>query len=52
MLTFILEHPQEIELYLQEEDRFYEEFQATHPLPAEMGEPFERASGAKTPKMA
>ena len=52
VLTFTLEHPQEVELYLQEEDRLYEEFQTTHPLPAEMLEPFERASGVKTPKMA
>ena len=43
VLTFILEHPQEIEAYLQEEDRFYEQFQASHPLPPEMLEPFIRA---------
>ena len=42
VLTFILEHPQEVEAYLQGEQRFYEEFQASHPLPPEMLEPFER----------
>jgi uncharacterized protein (DUF433 family) len=52
VLTFILEHPQEIEAYLREENRFYEEFQAAHPLPAEMAEPFQRASSPKSPKIA
>jgi hypothetical protein len=52
VLTFILEHPQEIESYLQEEHRFYEDFQASHPLPPEMLEPFERARNAKAPKIA
>jgi uncharacterized protein (DUF433 family) len=42
VLTFILEHPQEVEAYLQGEQRFYEEFQTNHPLPPEMLEPFER----------
>jgi uncharacterized protein (DUF433 family) len=52
VLTFILEHPQEIEIYLQAERRFYEEFQASHPLPPEMLEPFERARSEKAPKIA
>jgi hypothetical protein len=52
VLTFILEHPQEIEAYLQEENRYYEEFQASHPLPPEMLEPFIRTSSAHVPKVA
>ncbi len=52
VLTFILEHPEEIEAYLQEEDRFFEEFQASHPLPLEMLEPFERAGHEKTSRVA
>ena len=52
VLTFILEHPQEIETYLQGEQRFYEEFQASHPLPPEMLEPFERTSNKKASKIA
>lgn len=51
VLTFILEHPQQIEAYLQEEDRFYQEFQASRPLPAEMLEPFERARNENAPKI-
>ena len=52
VLTFILEHPREIEAYLREEDRFYQEFQASHPLPQEMLEPFERARTGKASKIA
>ena len=52
VLTFIVKHPQEIETYLQGEQRFYEEFQASHPLPPEMLEPFERARNQKAPKIA
>ena len=52
VLTFILEHPQEIESYLQEENRFYEEFQASHPLPPEMLEPFIRTRSTHVPKVA
>jgi hypothetical protein len=43
VITFILEHPQEIEGYFQEEQRFYGEFEANHPLLQEMKEPFKRA---------
>jgi uncharacterized protein (DUF433 family) len=52
VLTFILEHQHEIDAYLQEEDRYYQEFQASHPLPQEMLEPFERARNEKAPKIA
>ena len=52
VLTFILEHPHEIAAYLQEEDRFYQEFQASHPLSPEMLEPFERARNGKVSKIA
>ena len=42
VLTFILEHPHDIEAYLQEQVRSFEEFQTLHPLPPEMLEPYER----------
>jgi uncharacterized protein (DUF433 family) len=41
-ITFILEHPKEIEAYLNEQDRRYEEFKAANPLTPEMIEQFER----------
>jgi len=52
VLTFILEHPHDIEAYLQEQVRSFEEFQTLHPLPPEMLEPFERARYGKAPKVA
>jgi uncharacterized protein (DUF433 family) len=52
VITYILEHPQEIEAYLQNETSAFEEFQATHPLRPEMLEPFERIRIANTEKPA
>jgi hypothetical protein len=51
-ITFILEHPKEIEAYLQDEVRAFESFQAANPLPPQMLEPFERARNEKTAKPA
>ena len=51
-LTFILEDPHEVEAFLEEEDRFYQEFQASHPLHPEMLEPFERSRNGKVTKIA
>ena len=42
-ITFILEHPQEIESYLKQQGERWEEFKARHPLAPEMAERFERA---------
>lgn len=41
-ITFILEHPAEIEEYLGEQHRRFEEFRAGNPLPPDMLERFER----------
>lgn len=51
VITFILEHPQEIEEYLQAEERAYQEFQASHPLPTDMLAPFARARNEKLSKL-
>ena len=40
-IAFILEHPREIENYLREQDRKYEEFRQANPLPNDMIERFE-----------
>ena len=42
-ITFILEHPSEIESYLKEQGGKWEEFKARNPLPPEMAKRFERA---------
>ena len=51
-ITFILEHPKEIEAYLSDQDRLYEEFKARYPLTLEMIERFERAKSEKSVKPA
>jgi len=52
VITFILEHPQEIEEYLRAEERAYSDFKASHSLPPEMLEPFERVRDGKEVKPA
>jgi uncharacterized protein (DUF433 family) len=42
-IAFILKHPKEIEAYLADQDRRYEEFKAQHPLTPDMIERFEQA---------
>ena len=42
-ITFILEHPKEIDSYLKEQDERWEEFKARNPLAPEMAQRFERA---------
>ena len=51
-ITFILEHPTEIEEYLREQDQRYEEIKRQHPLPAELLERFERGRKELTSKRA
>ena len=42
-ITFILEHPQEMDSYLKTQDAKWEAFKATNPLSPDMIERFERA---------
>jgi uncharacterized protein (DUF433 family) len=51
-ITFILEHPKEIEAYLADQDRRYEEIQARYPLTPDMIERFERAKSERPVKPA
>jgi uncharacterized protein (DUF433 family) len=41
-ITFILEHPVEVENYLKDQDQRYEKIKERYPLPAELIERFER----------
>jgi len=43
IITFILEHPAEIEEYMKDQERAYEEFKAQHPMPPELLQKLERA---------
>ena len=49
-ISFILEHPNEIEAYLEDQDRRYEEFKVQHPLTPGMMERFERAKHERSLK--
>ena len=51
-ITFILEHPKEVEGYLRSQDQIFEEFKAQHPMPADMIERFERAKRERSAKLA
>lgn len=42
-ITFVLEHPQEIDSYLKQQDERWGEFKASNPLEPDMAERFERA---------
>jgi uncharacterized protein (DUF433 family) len=47
-IAFILEHPGEIDAYLADQDRRYEEIKARHPLTPEMVERFERVKSERS----
>src|SRR5271169_595688 len=49
-ITFILKHPKEIEAYLEEQDRRYEDIKARYPLTPDMIERFERAKSERSEK--
>jgi uncharacterized protein (DUF433 family) len=49
-ITFILEHPTEVDAYLQDQDRRYEEIQARYPLTPDMIERFEQAKSERSVK--
>src|ERR1700726_1016659 len=50
-ITFILEHPAEVEAYLKDQDRIFEEIKAQNPMPADMSERFERAKSERPAKL-
>jgi uncharacterized protein (DUF433 family) len=51
-ITFILEHPDEVEAYLNDQERIFEEFKAQHPMPADMIERFERVKNERSANLA
>lgn len=42
-IAFILEHPAEVEAYLKDQERIFEEIQQKYPMPQDMIDRFERA---------
>ena len=51
-ITFVLEHPTEVDAYLKDQDRVFEEIKTKYPMPAEMLEPFERTKSGNAVKPA
>lgn len=51
-IAFILEHPEEVEAYLLDQERLFEEFKATHPMPGDMIERFEQARKERSANLA
>jgi uncharacterized protein (DUF433 family) len=48
-ITFILQHPAEINAYLKDQERIFEEIKTQYPMPAELVERFERAEEGRPP---
>ena len=46
-ITFILEHPAEVDAYLEDQERIFAEIRTQHPVPPELVERFERAQERK-----
>jgi len=51
-ITFILEHPTEVEAYLKDQDRIFEEIKAQYPMPQDMIDRFEKARREAPTKLA
>jgi uncharacterized protein (DUF433 family) len=51
-ITFILEHPTEVDAYLTDQERIFEEIKARYPMPADMIERFDRATHEGSAKLA
>ncbi len=52
VITFILEHPAEVEAYLKDQDRLLEEIKAQYPMPQDRIDRFERARKDAAAKLA
>jgi uncharacterized protein (DUF433 family) len=48
-IAFILEHPAEVDEYLADQDRIFEEIKTQYPMPAETIERIERVKAEKPP---
>lgn len=51
-ITFILEHPTEVDAYLKDQDRIFEKLKAQYPMPQEMIDRFERGKNEASAKLA
>jgi uncharacterized protein (DUF433 family) len=51
-IAFILEHPMEIDAYLKDQERIFEEIKARNPMPDDMIERFERVKHERSVELA
>jgi uncharacterized protein (DUF433 family) len=51
-ITFILEHPAEVETYLKDQERLFEKLKAQYPMPQDMIDRFERAKKETPSRLA
>jgi uncharacterized protein (DUF433 family) len=51
-IAFILEHPAEIDAYLKDQERIFEEIKARYPMPDDMIERFERVKHERSVELA
>jgi len=51
-IAFVLEHPAEVDAYLNDQDRIFEEIKSRRPMPADMIERFERVENETSAKRA
>jgi uncharacterized protein (DUF433 family) len=51
-ITFILEHPAEVETYLEDQHRIFEQIKAQYPMPQDMLDRFEQAKKEAPSKLA
>jgi uncharacterized protein (DUF433 family) len=51
-ITFILEHPAEVEAYLKDQNRVFQQIRAQYPMPQDMIDRFERAKIEASPRLA
>ena len=49
-IAFVLEHTAEVEAYLKDQDRIFEEIKSQRPMPADMIERFERVKNEGSTK--
>ena len=50
--AFILEHPTEVDAYIKDQERLFEEIKAQYPMPADMIERFERVKHERSVELA
>ena len=51
-ITFILEHPDDVEAYLRDQERIFDELKAQYPMPQDMIDRFARAKNEASTRLA